>query len=170
MCRLNLKLDRNITYITTFLTYNEREDLREVLKSLDRKEGKWNTYIRCIYVFFQDGLWWQGNIAPKENLIVDARVLFQEDVNKVIFEKPSNVVYLDDINENFTKYNVGIKYANGIKNILVAKNEREFYLVDEHIHLDMMVCFNNIKDVVSENDEVFVFGTFFELLNWKAEK
>ena len=170
MCRRVIKLDREVVYDTTNLNSEEREEFKKALKKDEGSQKRWLNGVYESYVYFEEGLWYQDYRKRSKTNIVDAKILFKDSTKKVIFEKPADVVYLEDINENFTKYNVGIKYVNGIKNILVAKNEREFYLVDEHIHLDMMACFDNIKDVVLENDEVLIFGTFVELLEWKAEK
>jgi len=163
-------LDVNVNYNTTFLSEAEREELAKTINTIEGKKRFVNG-IYCSWVYYdkKDKLWYQGDNLMSDRIIIDARTLFSEPKNKVFFSKPKGLVYLEDVNSDFTKYNIGIKFTNGVKAILVAKNKSEFFLVDDNIIIDSLEVFDDIFNVVSEKDEVFVFGTFIELLEWKSK-
>lgn len=160
-------LDENVCYDINNLTINETRELKQHLIKLEG--DRWGNGVYNKYIYYEDNLWWQDSRPKPQTTVVDARTLFSPTQNKVFFNKPKGVVYLEDVNADFTKYNVGIKFKNGVKAILVAKNKGEFFLVDDNIIIDSLDVYDDIFNVVSEQDEVFVFGTFIELLEWKAK-
>lgn len=162
-----MKLNKEYNYNLTFLSLNEKDEVRRCLVKLEG--GRWEGELNQTWVYFDDGFWWQSSNPKKDKMIVDARTLFSKAENKVVFNKPKEVVYLEDVNNDFIKYNIGIKFTSGAKAILVAKNKSEFFLVDDNIVIDSLDVYDDIFNVVSEKDEVFVFGTFIELLDWKAK-
>lgn len=68
-----MKLNKEYNYNLTFLNWQEKDEVRQCLMKLEG--ARWEGELKQIWIYFDDGFWWQSASPKEDKMIVDARTL-----------------------------------------------------------------------------------------------